>query len=589
MKDPHGAARKKRRQAAEALQQRRFPRAKALYAQVCRMNPGDGESWTALAMVNGELGDYREAERCCRRALQVAPRLGQAHYVLGKSLKALGDAEQAIAHFGQALALKAGGAELYNDLGNALLQAGRPRQALSSYNQALRLRPQYVRALFNLGHVRRLLGQPDEAEDCYRRVLELEPGNGQVRYVLAVLLTVAGRLEEALVHYRDVLRLEPDHLDAVAGIATVHEKRGEHEAAYERLRPHLADSANPDVAVAYGEVAPRYGRHREAADFIERVLGAEPAPGREHACRLHFKLADLYDGLGQYGQAFRHYEQGNRLRGAAFDPAAHVAAVDTLIEAYTEEALSRAPKTSVASERPVFIVGMPRSGTSLVEQILASHGQVHGAGELYDIERLVSRLPTLPEKHIPEPQRVKALTAGELDTLARSYLDGLEAIAGQAPRVTDKMPYNFLHLGLLSLLFPGARVIHCMRDPLDTCLSCYFQNFIYGNSHTFDLGHLGLYYRQYERLMAHWKQVVDLPLLEVRYEDLVADPEAVSRTLVAFCGLPWDPACLRFHENPRLVNTASYDQVRRPVYTGSVGRWRRYEALIGPLREALER
>lgn len=589
MKDPHGAARKKRRQAAEALQQRRFQRAKALYAQVCRMDPGDSESWTALAMVNGELGDYREAERCCRRALQVAPRRGHAHYVLGKSLKALGDAEQAIAHFEQALALKAGGAELYNDLGNALLQAGRPQQALSNYNQALCLRPQYARALFNLGHVRQLLGQPDEAEACYRRVLDLEPGNAQIHYMLAVLLTVGGRLEEALDHYREVLRLEPDNLDAVAGIATVHEKRGEHEAAYDRLRPHLPDTANPGIAITYGDLAPRYGRHKEAADFIERVLNGEPAPSRGHACGLHFKLADLYDALGRYEQAFHHYEQGNRLREAAFDPAAHVAAIDTLIEAYTEEGLSQAPRASVASERPVFIVGMPRSGTSLVEQILASHGQVHGAGELYDIERLVLRLPTLPEKHIPEPQRVKTLTVGELDTLAGVYLDHLEAIADRAPRVTDKMPYNFLHLGLLSLLFPGARVIHCVRDPLDTCLSCYFQNFIYGNSHTFDLEQLGLYYRQYERLMAHWKQVVDLPVLDVRYEDLVTDPEAVSRTLVAFCDLPWDPACLRFHENPRVVNTASYDQVRRPVYTGSVGRWRRYEAFIGPLREALER
>lgn len=587
MKNLHGVTRKKKRQAGEALQRRQLQRAADLFAQVCKLDPGDGESWTALAMVHGELGRYRDAERCCRRALQIDPNLGRAHYVLGKVLKAMKDSAGAVAHFERALALKAGGAELYNDLGNALLQAGRPRHALDSYNQALCLSPGYTRALFNLGGLRQMLGQPDQALACYRRALALEPDNVQFHYMVALVSTVSGAFDEALDHYGQMLRLEPGNLDAVAGIASVYDRRGEHETAYEWLRPHLQERPSPGIAVVFGDVAPRLGRQVEAAAVIERILQDESPAAQEQACGLCFRLADLYDAQGRYQEAFDHYQRGNSLRTTLFNPARHVEAIDTLIQAYAAGTMSRAPKASVRSGRPLFIVGMPRSGTTLTEQILASHPQVHGAGELHEIDRLVFSLPELTDTTLPDPQRVLALTVAELDALAGAYLERLEGLDGDASRVTDKMPYNFLHLGLLSMLFPGARVIHCVRDPLDTCLSCFFKNFSYGNSYAFDLGHLGLYYRQYQRLMAHWREVVELPVLDVRYEDLVADPEAVSRSLVDFCGLPWDPACLRFYENPRVVNTASYDQVRRPVYRDSVGRWRRYQAFIEPLREAL--
>ena len=232
--------------------------------------------------------------------------------------------------------------------------------------------------------------------------------------------------------------------------------------------------------------------------------------------------------------------------------------------------------------------GMPRSGTTLIEQIMASHPQVHGAGELNLIHRMASEFPSLLGSATPYPQCIAQATAQKLERIAQTYLGELQKRGGKASRVTDKAPINFLHLGLIDLLFPGARVIHCARDPLDTCLSCYFQPFSGEYSFTYDLGHLGAYYRLYENLMVHWRQILRVPVFEVRYEELVADQERMIRALIEFCGLPWDDRCLKFYETERTVATASFDQVRKPIYAGSVGRWRRYEAYLEPLISALK-
>jgi hypothetical protein len=235
---------------------------------------------------------------------------------------------------------------------------------------------------------------------------------------------------------------------------------------------------------------------------------------------------------------------------------------------------------------PVFIVGMPRSGTSLVEQILSCHPQVHAAGELREISRLAKDLGLNFED--TDPDVSDSMLDGDRFTAAsEGHLQSLRARAGDATRVTDKMPYNMVNLGLISLLFAGARVIHCRRDPLDSCVSCYFVNFERGNFHTFDLRHMGLYYRRYERLMTHWRNVLDLAMLDVSYEAHVEDPEGTCREILAFLDLDWDPACLRFHASKRYVKTASRDQVNKPIYRSSVGRWRNYEKHLGPLKEAL--
>ncbi len=230
---------------------------------------------------------------------------------------------------------------------------------------------------------------------------------------------------------------------------------------------------------------------------------------------------------------------------------------------------------------------MMRSGTTLAEQILASHPQIHGAGELDTLGRLAGSLPRRLATQIPYPECVAHLDAATARAVAADYLEVLKQHGGAAERVVDKMPLNFLGLGLIATLLPRARIVHCRRDPMDTCLSCFFRDFTTSFTFKYDLRDLGLYYREYERLMAHWRRVLPLPIFELQYEELTAAPEAVSRRLVAFCGLDWDERCLRFHETERPVRTASTAQVRQPMYQSAVGRWRRYEKHLGPLMAAL--
>lgn len=312
---------------------------------------------------------------------------------------------------------------------------------------------------------------------------------------------------------------------------------------------------------------------------------ADEQADRDSCAALHFKLGTLLDKAGQYPAAFAHVQRANELRDHQFDSAAFGAFVDDLIRTFSPEFVRAMARARHGSTRPLFIVGMPRSGTSLVEQILASHPQVQGAGELEDIRLLMAQLPARVQQ--PFPACFAALTPTLCDELAQPYLDRLTQLSAQARYVSNKMPENFLHLGLVAMLFPQARVIHCRRDPLDTCLSCYFNDFSGSHAYAYDLADLGRYYHHYQRLMDHWRAVLDLPILELDNEALVADQEGMTRRLLAFCELPWDAACLRFYEHDRVVNTLSYRQVRRPITDVSIGRWRHYAEYLGPLKQAL--
>jgi hypothetical protein len=314
-------------------------------------------------------------------------------------------------------------------------------------------------------------------------------------------------------------------------------------------------------------------------ELLEAVL-QEPASPDERR-QAHFTLAALLDAAGEHRRAFDELRRANALRRAAFDAAAHSRYVDALIETFSVERYRSLPRARDTGELPVFIVGMPRSGTSLVEQILAAHPRVHGAGELAGIAEIAQRLGAYPEG-------IASATAATLEAHARVYAETLARDAGGALRATDKMPLNFFHIGLIGLLFPRARVVHVRREPMDTGLSCYFQDFLDpALAFSFDLGHIGCYLADYLRLMAHWRRLAPLPMLEVDYERLVVEPDEVSREMVAFLDLDWDAACLDFHRSGRYVNTASHAQVRRPVYGDSVARYRRYADVLQPMREAM--
>ena len=431
-----------------------------------------------------------------------------------------------------------------------------------------------------------------EAVDAYHQALRIKPHSIPANVNLATALVLLGQYDAALRSYQQALHLDPQCRNAVLGMAHVYERQGKVQQALDLIQPYLdAGDLGADAAMIFAALCRPLKRCDEAVTLLERILSpGGPRLDDGQRTTLHFRLGRLYDGSGDFDAAFRHCAQGNALKARQwpFDPQSHHCYIDDMIAAFSPGFMAAAPRAAHGSRRPVFIVGMPRSGTTLVEQILASHPRVFGAGELDEISHIAAGLPALCGVATPYPRCVASLTASACEQSARRYLDYLQGISPpDTDYVTDKMPANFLHLGLIRLLFPEAPIIHCLRDPMDTCLSCYFQNFGPGLSFSYNLEHLGVYYREYLRLMDHWRDVLHLPMLEVRYEDLVADQERVSRNIVDFCGLEWDERCLRFYEAPRLAATASYDQVRQPLYKGSVGRWRHYSDHLSSLARAI--
>lgn len=589
MPKPDIVLRSKKKKANALVQQQRLAEARELYRQLCRLERSDPQNWFTLGLLNGMLGDLEEAAACNREATALRPDYADAHFNRAKALQGLGRHDEAEQSYRRALELKRSWPEAFNNLGNVLQELGRLREAIESYRQALALKPAYVDACLNLGNALRRRGEFMEAVGQYHAVLRAQPGHAAAYKALGSAQIALGRLDEALASYRRGAELEPD-AGSVAAQAGVLERLGRPEEAYALIRPFL-DGGRVEIEIAnvLATLCDGVGRCQEAIALLERGLSELPAAvPRERRSGAHFSLGRLYDRAGQYEKAFSHFKAANDLQADGFDRGEFVRFIDALIETFDAGFLECGPRARHSSSRPLFIVGMPRSGTSLVEQIVASHPDVYGGGELEDIKRIAFGAGALLGASKPYPQLVRELTPEGCDLLAARYLGTLDALCRETCYVTDKMPQNFLALGLIAVLFPEARVIHCVRDPIDTCLSCYSHDFTGYHPYAHRLENLGFYYRQYQRLMRHWQIVLPIPMLSVVYEDLVADQEAGTRQLLAFCDLPWDDRCLRFYESGRIVHTSSYQQVRKPIYRSSLARRRHYAAHLEPLRRALD-
>ncbi len=608
---------------AQALFQRgELDGARALYEKLARQHPRDAEAHYCLGAIAGQQGRFDDAVRHLRRTVELEPRVGAGHCALGAAYKALRRFAEAEAAFRRAVQLQPAYADALLELAATLLCQGKLAEAEGWFRKVLAVAPATARAHHGLGEVHGARREVEQEIQCYRRALEIDPRLPMTHHRLGIALFTMGMFEEAVDHFREAVRLQPDLVDAykyrglaesklgdreaarrayrralelapdnvdvVVCEADLLEQEGDAEGAYARLAPLLEGGVKHlGVGIVLANLCRRLDRCQEAIDYLEAMLRepALPAGNREQA---YFSLGKLYDGRGEYDEAFAYFEKANELRPRRFSPEEHRATFTALMELCDRPYFAAAPRSTVGSERPLFIIGMPRSGTSLVEQILASHPQVFGAGELPDIGTFVTELAQGEHGEGGYPECFRHLSVEVLDTMARRYLDHLERLAPEALRVTDKLPQNFQHLGLIALILPGARVIHCVRDARDTGLSIYFQLLFENVTFANDLRHIGLYHREYERLMAHWSRVLDLPILTVSYEELVADQEAISREIVAFAGLDWDDRCIEFHKTRRTVVTCSYDQVRRPIYASSIGRWRHYERHIGPLLEGLD-
>jgi len=613
-------------QAQELLRQNQFHPAKEIYTQLCEIDPNDVLAWHTLGMINVQLGNFAEAAAAWRQAVIIQPDFAEGHCNLGNALFSLGKCDEAVNHYRDALKIQpryyealsnmgtaldklnrleeaaqcyeaalniAENALIHYNLANVLTRQQRLGEAVNHYQRALALAPNQPNFHNNLGKALHHLDRYADAENAYREALRLSPDPAtafEIHANLGTVLLQMDRYDEARDSYGRALELKPDFPRAVAGMANVLEKQGKFEQAFAVVQPYLEENKEDgNIALAFASLCRHLGRCEEAISRMERLLaGGGPVVDVYTRIMVHFALGRLLDAAGKYDLAFDHYRQGNELSGRHFDIQEHLRRIEALMDVYTASFMAKAPRARHGSRLPVFIVGMPRSGTTLVEQILASHPAVFGAGELDEIYRIIVDLPDILDSSLPYPQCIQAMAQTDADHIAKRYLDHISSLAPpDVQRITNKMPANFQHLGLITLLFPEARIIHCVRDPLDTCLSCYFQQFAEGQFFTHDLGTLGAYYRQYLRLMNHWRKVLTVPMMEVRYEELVADQEGVSRKIVAHCGLKWDERCLRFHETQRVVATASYDQVRQPLYSRSVGRWQHYERHLEPLRRAL--
>jgi tetratricopeptide (TPR) repeat protein len=588
------------------------------YQRALRQNPALLHAHNNLGNALFALARYSEAAAAYRAALEMNPDDAKIHSNLGNTLRNLGSLPEAISSTRRAVAIDPALADAHNNLGLALAAQGEFEQARESYREALARHPHYVDALNNLGNVLRDLGERRESAELYMRAVALDPAHAESHCNLGNVLFESQRTEEAAASYERAIALKDNYPVAHLSYAMALRMLGRTQAAEASCRKSL--SLQPDCAEALallGELRADQGQFAEAQELFECALRADPAfpfayfniamhrkmtaadeswfaaaqsltarrlPLR-HEISLRYALGKYHDDLQDYDAAFDNYFRANELtkrNGLKYDAAQLTRHADEVIELFDAASLRRAQAHGSDAERPVFIVGMPRSGTSLTEQILASHPAVFGAGELSFWDGALSAYKAAAETNADAAREL-------LPRMAEDYEMRLAALSAGAARVIDKMPPNFMNIGLIHAAFPRARIIHMQRHPIDTCLSIYFQYFFNTHPYANDLGSLAHYYREYLRVMEHWRSILAPgALLEVPYESLVSDQELWSRRLLDFVGLPWDAKCLSFHETNRVVLTASKWQVRQKIHTGSRGRWRNYERFVGPLRTLAE-
>lgn len=562
--------------------------AAAAFKGVLRVAPERAGAWAGLGSVAYQSGRHLEAERCFQQALRLQPDNPEFHGRLGVVLRSLSRLEDAIRHYERALALDPNQPVMLSNFGNALSAAGHHERAVEVLQSAVNLDPDSPLFRCNLGRaLLRSHRRGMEALEQFERSRSLAPG-AEVEADCGHALIQLERYEEAVAAYRRAEAMGHRSHQMFHNLGTALQCLGRLDEAVAAYETALA--IQPDFAVSRRQLvgARKYERLDDEVSRLEEQLKNSNL-NIDQRSELHFALAKMLDDIGAYSDAFPHLQAGNQMIRASIEYSAdkNTQYIDALIETFDERFFSDRSSFGLDSDVPLFIVGMPRSGTSLVEQILASHPLVHGAGELTKLNELFAGLRHRLKPDLKMPRIVRLMDKTLAKETGEEYLAYLRGFNPTARYVCDKMPFNYRVLGLIALLFPRARVIHCMREPLDIGLSCYFARFKEELSFSFNQVEIGHYYRDYERLMAHWRTVVRNPVLEVRYETLVAQQEKETHRLLDFCQLPWDEQCLRFHETERPVITASNWQVRQPLYKSAVGRWRNYQPHLGPLMAAL--
>jgi Flp pilus assembly protein TadD len=539
------------RQVSELLRRGDASGAIALCQAVLNQSPDNPDALRFLALGQLQKNNLAEADRSLARAMRFAP----------------------------------ADPELMNALGILRLKQEAYAEAVQSFTRCLDIAPVHSDALSNLAAAYTVMRQPHQATSYLERLIQVLPFSAPAFVRAADNRLAIGEVEKAIEYGRKAVRLDPDNPSGRLSLAEALEVWGRFtQAKFEYLAVLTVDSGN---ARALAGLLSLQGTQvdEQYVSSAQRLLEAAELPDRDRV-QLHLALARHYDRRRQYVLAFEHLQVGNatRFKKHPFDSIAHSHAVDRLIADCGTEAVGSCPSPPTHGKRPIFIVGMPRSGTTLVEQILAAHSEVAAGGELSTVTNIAAQIGGASKTY---SEAMRELDRDSLAGFARQYLEKLETVSAGGTRVTDKMPFNFMHLGLIAALFPDATIIHCRRSAADTCLSCYFTSFNEELQFASNLNALARYWLDYQRLMHHWHRVLPVKILDVDYERLVSDTEATVRQMLNFCELAWEPACMHFFNIDRGIHTPSRWQVRQPIYPQSVGRWRHYERQLRPLLDVL--
>jgi len=589
--------------------------------QVVDNNPDYAKGHEQFGATMLALGRPEAAIESFRRALELNPAFDAAHLQLGQTLLSLGreaEASEVMESFvrqkphrkrlTEAADLHRNGnykeaEKIYRDilkedpdnvsamrlLAKLAMKMEQYRDAVVLLKQVVRLAPDYRVALLDLGHAQTELHELEDAVATVERAISLDPNSYGGYIALANALARSSRTNEAVAAYRKASVLRPELAGTYLGLGNVLKTLGKQREAIEAYRKGL--SLQPDFAELYWSLS-NLKTFRFDWDEVEAMKAELAKPGLSDAAAVHFcfALGKASEDYRDYARAFEYYERGNALRRMqeSYDPV-HTEVIHERIRAvFTKEFLEQARGGGHADVRPIFIVGLPRSGSTLIEQILASHAEVEATHELPEGGRLIRFIEQRRVGRGHYPEAVSGFSAEEFATLGKRYDEQTRRYRSGAPYFIDKMPNNFANLGLLSLILPNALFINAMRDPMDTCLSCYKQLFARGQSFTYDLDDLGNYYLEYRRMMDHWHAVMPGRILDVQYENVVDDLEAQVRRLLDYCGLAWDMACLEFHNTKRAIRTASSEQVRQPIYTDAVDHWKKFGNALNQLVEILD-
>jgi tetratricopeptide (TPR) repeat protein len=575
-------------------------------------------AWNNLGIVLQESGQLDESLICLERVVAAKPEAPESRNNLGNTLKRLGRLQQASVQYEKAIALAPNYAEAHSNLANLLNDLGQHDRAVAEGRRAIELNPRLADAYINLAAVETDRHRHGEALRCLDALLTVIPVHAGALAARALALKQLFRFDEALQSARQAVAAGPQNADAWSALGQCLQALEQFDGALEAFDRALAmpSIAGEAIVLNRGTLMMEFGRFDEAIASFDRGLTLYPRSARlwfnrselksftaddpdlarmeallgpggveslNDRIAMEFAIGKAWMDAGDPDRAFRHLAEGNRMKRTtfAYDAEATGRWIAGIGGAFDQGIFDRLSGAGNESDLPIFVVGLPRSGTSLIEQILASHPAVSGAGELPIVEHLAGAFGAYPDS-------IAAQNRDSLNRLGTQYVELVRPLAKGRSRLVDKMPANFLYTGFIHLMLPHARIIHCRRDPIDTCLSCYSKLFSAEQAFTYDLTELGRFYRDYEALMERWREL--LPgdrFMDVDYERIVDDPDGESRRLISFVGLEWNDACTRFYENRRVVKTASLRQVRKPIYGTSKGRWKPYAAHLGPLLSAL--